>query len=122
VQAIVAPGTGSAAAQKIRLVEISATGTVQDYDPSTIHGFTLRVDADSAIQNAVGLSPTTYLTTWDQAEGKTIFQGFPANTPMQNGMRVRVRGPAFWFWLLGYTPGGTTMIPTRIDYLSQPAN
>jgi hypothetical protein len=101
-------------------VEIAATGIVQDYDPGTIHGFTLRVDADSAIQNAVGLLPTTYMTTWDQSEGKTVFHGFPAATPMQNGMRVRVRGPAFWWWQLGYMPGGPTVIPTRIDYLPQP--
>jgi hypothetical protein len=116
VQALVTAGTTSVTTLKMRLLETSATGTVQDYTGGS--SFTLRVDSDSAIQNVTSLMPQTYLTTWLQP--RTTFQGFPAGSPMQNGMRVRVRGPAFWFWLLGYTPGGTTVIPTRIDYLPQP--
>jgi len=69
----------------------------------------------------VQLMPQTYLTTWDQLENKTDLEGFPQATPMQDCMQVRVRGLAFWYAPQGYTPGGPTVVATRIDYLSSPA-
>jgi hypothetical protein len=117
--ALITPGTGTVITHKLKLVEIAAAGIVQGYNPGQIHGFTLRVPADSAYQNLVGLMPQTYLSTWDQSENKTVFHGFPASG-MQDGMEVRVRGLAFWYAPPGYLMGGPTILATRIDYLSTP--
>jgi len=115
VLALVTPGTTTLSVIDLKLVEIAVNGVLSAYDPQQ-YGFTLNIPADSAYQNVVNLMPPTYLTVWDQAENKTVWFGFPQGGP-QNGMPVRVRGLAFWTWQTGYTPGGPTMVPTRIDYL-----
>jgi len=121
ILAVINPGTGNVLASKVKLVETPAAGIVYGYNPSQVRGFTLLVPQDSALQNMVQLMPQTYLTTWDQLENKTDLEGFPQATPMQDGMQVRVRGLAFWYAPQGYTPGGPTVVATRIDYLSSPA-
>jgi hypothetical protein len=118
VQVLVAPGTGGVVAYKVRLTESTAAGTVQQYDPNT-RGFVLGIAADSMMQNVTRLMPQSYLLVWQQSEGKTVLDGFPS-AAMQNGMRVRLRGLAFWQAPLGFLPGGPTLVPTKIDYLSTP--
>jgi hypothetical protein len=121
ILAVISPGTGNVPASKIKLMETTAVGAVYGYNPSQVRGFTLLIAQDSALQNTVQLMPQTYLTIWDQLENKTDFEGFPPAMLMQDGMQVRVHGLAFWYAPQGYTPGGPTVLATRIDYLSSPA-